>query len=156
MKRVHAHRESSHASLALVVPVAGFGGLMLALGIATGKASAAVKALPLPEPGLNSWPLVCVAVLVGGCWLGLRRVETPAHPQLELPRQEKWPRRREPLDDCAWPDAGSELFGTYPFAEAPQPRRLHPAIPAEDLAIDPEQLNPTLLPVRAEKRVVRS
>jgi hypothetical protein len=148
VKRIHAHRESSHASLALVIPVAGFGGLMLALGIATGSARRIIEALPLSEPGPNGWPVFVLGCLVFGCWWQMRRAKTHPHEPAEATGRdnEKWP-DAEPLAGAPWPlaDAGSPWFGTAPFTDPVPVRRTHPATPHEDLIPDPDQAHAGLL-----------
>lgn len=151
-RRLVRRDDSSHASLALVIPVGLFGGGMLALATATGKARWLVEHLPL-TPTPNGFALLLLTLLAGGTWWRLTRIDTPAHPQLELPARdnEKWPDVEPPIDP------GSPWFGTAPFTEAPQPRKVHPLFTAEDLDPDPEQLAPTLLPRRARpERRVRS
>lgn len=148
----------SRPSLSVVFPVAGLGTILLALTAATGKLRWLAEHLPL-TPTPNGFAALLLTLIAGGTWWKLHQTDTPAHPQLELPDElptranEKWPDGAEPLAGATWPDPGGELFGTFPFTEAVQPRRLHPEITAEDLDPDPEQLNPTLLPVRPERRV---
>ncbi len=162
-RRIHAHRMTSGARLARALPPVALGGILLALGFSTGEIQGYVRSvrhlievMPLPEPGLNGYAVACLAALVGGCWWQMRQVRSPEREQLErlveLDKQEKWPRGREPLAGCPWP--GDPGFGTAPFADVPVARRrLHPVIPAEDRDPDPEEVGRTLLPVRAEGRV---
>jgi hypothetical protein len=129
-KSPRAGRSSSRVRFDLVLPVAGFGSLLLVISAATGKLQAFVLWLPLPEPALNGWPLLCAGVLSAGLWRALRRVPTDRAevqqllelfddlPPSEVDELRQWAlRRREPLRAATWPD------------------------------LDPNEVRPTVLPV---------
>ena len=131
--------------LATVLPVAGLAAIGAALAAATGKVGWVISSLPL-TPTPNGFTLLCVAVLVAGCWWRLRSIDTPPHPQLELVEREKWPAGAEPLADATWPE------GLDP-ERAPWRPHLPPVEPwfgPRPIVLDPDEGRPTLLPATVQ------
>ena len=130
--------EQGHAVLSLVIPVLLFGGMLLALATASGKLRYLVEHLPLPEPGLNGWPLFVLTVGGIGLWWRLSKIRTTVH-ELDVALFNEPP----PADEW-W-------FDTSPFtdtAPAPVRRRRSNPDPALDLPPDAAELDPTILPRR--------
>lgn len=114
--------DAGHAGLSLVVPVGLFGGLMLALAVASGHARYLIEHLPLPEPGLNGWPLFVLGATAAYVTWRMRNAETTPHPSLE-----------ELLNFDSQPEGEDPWYGTSPFTD-----------------VDPDQTLPTLLPADPE------
>lgn len=141
--------QPGRARTALIVPVGLFGGGMLALAWATGKLRYLVERLP--EPKLNGFPLLCLAVVAGGCLWRLSRIETPAHEFDELAA-----RRRRPVSDERWDATWPDIPVDVPAG----PGRHRDKWPLDDPGVgpwfgtsaarlvdpDPDAALPTLLP----------
>jgi len=82
--------DSGRASLATIASVGLYGTVLAALAGGTGKLGWLADALPHPSP--NGFSLLCLLVLVAGCFWRLNR------------DNEKWPAGAEPLADVEWPD----------------------------------------------------